>query len=388
MLAIERAGDSPIHARERASRRIVAQHAAARRRRQRGPQNGGCFAAFILMKFDTHGTSPMRDAAGAFPCLREIFLMFAPVVAAATLLLALGSPSTWNLRISIMRDRLIAESPLIRTYGVNPFDFVFRLDYLEGRIASTASLPAQSPQRTDIEQEAALELKLDGELLVNLCPVFGAVDGVDESFYNDDPRAPPDPVAFYVPKPDSHGKYGLVIVLHGRRQTETDVLSRSELRSLADQTHAILVAPFGIGGVLWGDLATREIYAITAEMEKGFAIDGRHVYLAGVDVGGSGVFHIVAAHPEMFRAAMSLGGGLAENDLFTLSHSYRNGNIYLVGQNDTYDVLSHGCVPVSYYPVDGSNTDFYQTQQQISQAWSDMFDGIVRNTNTRECSTF
>ena len=329
----------------------------------------------------------MREGAGAFPCAREISAMFAPVLAAATLI-ALGSPSSWNLRISIMCDRLIAESPLIRTYGVNPFDFVFRLDYLEGRIATDASLPEQSPERIDVEQEAALELKLDAELLVNLCPVFGAIAGTDESFYNDDPRAPPDPVAFYVPRPDAHGQYGLVIVLHGRRQTETAIVTRTALRDLANQTHAILVAPWGTGGALWGDQASAEVVAIATEMEKGFRIDSRHVYVVGVDLGGSGVFHIVARHPSMFRAALSLGGGLPADDLFAVSHSYRNGNIYLVGENDTYAVLSHGCVPVSYYPVAGTDAGFYQTGQQIAQAWDDMFDGVIRNDASRECTTF
>lgn len=329
----------------------------------------------------------MRGGAGAFPRQREISSMFAPVLAAATLI-ALGSPASLSLRISVMRDRLIAMSPVIRTYGVNPRDFVFRLDYLESRLTSAATLPYQSPQRTDVEREAALELKLDAELLVNLCPEFAAVEGTDESFYNSDPRAPPDPVAFYVPAPDAHGQYALVVLLHGRQQTETDVMSRATLRSLADSTHAILVAPWGIGGALWGTQAAGEIVAITTELERGFPIDHKRVYVAGVDTGGSGVFHVVEKYPGMFRAALSLGGALAEDDVFFASHSFRNGNLYLVGESNTYAVLSHGCVPVSYYPVADAKEGFYQTEQQIDQAWNDMFDGVVRNAGAQECTTF
>ncbi len=323
----------------------------------------------------------MRGGAGPFPCAREASYMFAPALAAATLL-ALGSPPL-DLRISITRDRLIAESPLIRTEGVNPYDFVFRLDYLQGQL--TAVPDAQ--RRADLEQQARLELKLDAELLANLCPIFAAVDGIDESFYNDDPRAPPDPVAFYIPKADGNRKYSIVVVLHGRQQTETDVVSRSVLRELADSTHAILVAPFGTGGALWSKESAGEIAAIVREMERAFPIDSTRVYLAGVGLGGDGVFRVASAHLQAFRAVMSLDGALEPEDAFAAITTLRSGNVYLVGQSVTYAVLARNCVPVSYYPVAGDTAGFYQTAAQLQQAWSDMFDGIVRNSNTRECSS-
>src|SRR5215472_6556208 len=164
--------------------------------------------------------------------------MLAPALAAATLL-ALGTPSL-DLRIADARERLIAESPWIRTEGVNPYDFVYRLDYLRGQLSAVTD----AERLADLEREAQLELKLDEELLVNLCPTFAAVDGLDESFYNDDPHEPPDPVAFYLPKANPKTKYALVVVLHGRQQTETDVVSRAILHDLADRSHAILVAPW------------------------------------------------------------------------------------------------------------------------------------------------
>jgi hypothetical protein len=323
----------------------------------------------------------MRGGAGPFPCVRERSRMFAPALAAATLL-ALGSPSL-DLRISITRDRLIAESSLISTYGVNPYDFVFRLDYLQGQL--TAVSDAQ--RHADLEQEASLELKLDAELLANLCPVFAAVEGIDESFYNDDPRAPPDPVAFYVPKIDTKRKYAIVVVLHGRQQTETDVVSRGVLRDLADRTHAILIAPFGTGGVLWSKASAAEIAAIVREMERAFAVDPTRVYLAGVGLGGDGVFRIASSRLQTFRAVLSLDGALEPNDAFSAITALHNGNVYLVGQSVTYAVLARNCVPVSYYPVDGDVAGFYQTAAQLQQAWADMFDGVIRNSNTRECTS-
>lgn len=323
----------------------------------------------------------MRGGAGAFPCAREPSDMFAPALAAATLL-ALGSPSL-DLRISIMRDRLVAESLLIRTEGLNPNDFVFRLDYLQGEL--TAVSDAQ--RRTDLDQQTRLELKLDAELLANLCPTFAAVDGIDESFYNDDPRAPPDPVAFYLPKADKNGKYSIVVVLHGRAQTETDVISHGVLRDLADRTHAILIAPWGTGNVLWGKESGGEIAAIVREMERAFPIDSTRVYLAGVGLGGDGVFRVASSHSQTFRAVLSLDGALEPNDAFAAITALRSRDVYLVGQSLTYAVLARNCVSVSYYPVDGGTSGFYQTAAQLQQAWSDMFDGVVRNSNTRECSS-
>jgi S-formylglutathione hydrolase FrmB len=310
--------------------------------------------------------------------------MFAPALAAVSLL-ALGSVESSDYRITVMRDRLIAESPMIRTLGVNPYDFVFRLDYLTGRLSAPGALDSTSPVRADLEQQTKLELKLDAELLVNLCPVFGVVSGLDESFYNDDPRAPPDPVAFYVPKPGPDRKYALVVVLHGRMQTETDVVSHAMLRDLADRNHAILVAPWGEGFALWGDLASSEVLAIVGQMMHAFPVDSRRVFVAGIGEGGSGAFHLAAHNPSRFDAMLSIGGELASADSFTAIHTLRNRNVYLIGGTVTNDLLSRACLPVSHYTAP-DRADMYQAGTEIAQAWNDMFDGVVRDASSRECT--
>jgi pimeloyl-ACP methyl ester carboxylesterase len=308
--------------------------------------------------------------------------MFAPALAAATLL-ALG---TADVRIPVMRDRLVASSPMIRALGVNPLDFVFRLDYLTGRLTSLGAGLGDPTVYADLEDEVRLELKLDAELLVNRCPVFSAIAGIDESWYNDDPALPPDPVAFYVPRPDRDGRYAIVVVLHGRSQTETDVLSHSALRALADRNHAILIAPWGVGGELWGRTAVGEILAIIAEMERGFHVDARRVYLAGLGLGGASGFRIVAEHPEVFDALLSVGGALPASDAFPALNLLRSRDVYLVGQTTTYNVLASACVPVSFYAAAGEAPGFYESGAQIEQAWNDMFGGVVRNTYASDCT--
>ena len=109
--------------------------------------------------------------------------------------------------------------------------------------------------------------------------------------------------------------------------------------------------------------------------------------MAGVGLGGDGVFRIASSRLQTFRAVLSLDGALEPNDAFAAITALHNGNGYLVGQSVTYSVLARNCVPVSYYPIDGDIAGFYQVAAQLQQAWSDMFDGVVRNSNTRECSS-
>jgi hypothetical protein len=99
------------------------------------------------------------------------------------------------------------------------------------------------------------------------------------------------------------------------------------------------------------------------------------------------VFRIATTHAQTFRAILSVDGALEADDAFAAITALRSGNVYLVGQSVTYSVLARNCVPVSYYPVDNEGAGFYQTAAQLRQAWGDMFDGIIRNSNTRECTS-
>lgn len=302
---------------------------------------------------------------------------------AAASLLAMGASDAQSY-IPVMREQLLVESAYIKAIGLNPRDFTFRLDYLLGRITAIDAR-ASDGERTDLQSQTKLELKLDAELLVNLCPVFAAIDGLDESFYNSDPKLPPDPVAFYVPKPDAHGRYALVVLLHGRAQTETDVVSRALFLRLADASHAIVVAPWGTGPTLWGDPAALETAHIVDEVERAFPVDRQRVFLVGLAGGGEGAFHVATRYPEQFRALLDIGGGLRPGDAYLTGIALHTRNLYLVNSTpDLYKILAAACMAASYYPTDGS--DFYKTSGDVERAWNDMFDGVVRNDNTRDCS--
>lgn len=322
--------------------------------------------------------------------------MLVPLLAAATLLSPQTTARSFGWGIAVMREHVVADSTYIRLVGVNPDDFIFRLDYLAGKVAHVdASTPLAV--RADLEQQTKLELKLDAELMLNLCPVFSAIGGLDESFYNDDPKVPPDPVSFYVPRPDAGGRYSVVILLHGKGQTETDIISHEIFQRLADASHAILIAPWGTGSALWGDPAASETIAILDEIERTLPVDRKRVYLAGFALGAAGAFHLAERYPSRFSALLAMDGGLLPEDAFGAAHTLRDRNVYIVGggkdpfvtpavESATYRTLALACIPVSEYIQPQAGGDLYQTQEQIERAWNDMFAGVVRDTNTRECS--
>ena len=177
------------------------------------------------------------------------------------------------------------------------------------------------------------------------------------------------------------------MLLHGRAQTETDVVSHELFRRLADRWHAILIAPWGTGGTLWGNPAAAEIAGILDELEHGVAIDQKRIYLAGISMGSSGAFHVASRYPSRFRAVLAIGGdGIFAADQFAIAHEFHERPAYVVGgRPELSAVLATSCVPVSEYAGVDERDDLYTTGDAIERAWDDMFDGTVRDANTRDC---
>jgi len=55
-------------------------------------------------------------------------------------------------------------------------------------------------------------------------------------------------------------------------------------------------------------------------------------------------------------------------------------------QTYLYNQLASNCVPLSFYIAPSAEHDLYETFPVVEKAWADMFAGIVRNENTRECT--
>lgn len=295
--------------------------------------------------------------------------------------------------VAAARAQLAAQSAALAARGIDASAFVDRLDALDERRAAVGSsgVPA-----ADVARQTALELALDAQVLSGAATPFPGAPGASTMLYVK-AGAAADPVAVYVPQPDAQGRYGLVTILHGGNETETDVISHEAFRKMADREHAILIAPWAGGSDEWDAPAQAEIAALQAAAKAAFSIEDRHVYLAGISKGGAGAFRVMASAVTSYAGLLSIMGEFPTGEAALLRNTLRDRRIYAVfgesdelvplqRQNELYASLALGCVPISLYIVKGARHDLYQVFPVVDKAWSDMFAGIIRNTNSLECT--
>lgn len=199
------------------------------------------------------------------------------------------------------------------------------------------------------------------------------------------------PVAVYVPAGYDRARPApLVVFLHGRLQTESQLLAKADFARLADATGSIVIAPYGRGYYDFGGSATTDIYDAVAAAKTAFAIDPRRQYLAGYSMGGFSIFEAGVVHPAMWAALMCISGGLLSNaDAAAAVRELHPVPLYaLTGKNDadiptTYTAQSAGYLqftgmPVSYYQQPDGTHRLESLTPILELAWSDMHHGVVR----------
>ncbi|MEP6741622.1 MAG: prolyl oligopeptidase family serine peptidase [bacterium] len=144
----------------------------------------------------------------------------------------------------------------------------------------------------------------------------------------------------FVPKNyDRHKKYPLVLYLHGGGGSGTDNLKQIEggngyLIDLftgpeTQKEHACFVvapqSPRQEGWIEYDSITpTRQlrlVFELIVELQKTYPIDGRSLYVAGQSMGGFGTFAMVAEHPHLFAAAVSVCGGGDETKANRFTHT-------------------------------------------------------------------
>jgi pimeloyl-ACP methyl ester carboxylesterase len=318
-------------------------------------------------------------------------ILLAPVLAAVT---SASAPQSPDSKIEAMAARFASGADYVRSQGVDPTIYFARLGYLARR---EANVPAKAPLqlRADLQTQQSLEFQLDDRLLSGRSLPLPEAGSAVVRLYADAGNAP-DPIGVYVPQPDANGKYALVVMLHGSQQTETDVLSRAVFRNLADTSHAILIAPYNGGDASWNDLQTSSLLTLIDKMRRLFPIDGRHVYLLGMSMGGASAFHVAAYHADRFAGVMTIVGSLDPADAAAARLALRDRPVYMVsGGRDpivtpaaealSYALLARGCVSVGQYVAPSAGHDLYAISGQLERAWNDMLAGVVRSSDTREC---
>jgi poly(hydroxyalkanoate) depolymerase family esterase len=119
----------------------------------------------------------------------------------------------------------------------------------------------------------------------------------------------------------------MVMVLHGCRQNNDDMINNTRLKDLAERDNFIVVYPFITSVALsdglrspncWGFFLDQHIhkgagevedlYQIALEVQSAFKIDPQHRYVTGLSSGGGMAVDLAVARSEYFAAAGSVEG--------------------------------------------------------------------------------
>lgn len=276
-----------------------------------------------------------------------------------------------------------ARAPL-EARGVDMAEYRFRLATLLSRIQSYD--PREIPENvwSDTQREVNLEIEADRELIHNSFNAMETVRGAGEVFVRSDDGSP-QPVGVYCPKRQT----SLVVFLHGRLQTETNIISKSWLHELAERTNAIVIAPYARGILDFTGPAPADVMSAVAAAQRAFHIDAAHTYLAGDSMGGAAVFKIGAAHSDHFSAYLVAIGAMNGSDREAVLAHIKTAKFYLVtGALDdvipavagkaTGAWLRRNGARVTYYEQAGAHHSLYEIVPGLGRAWHDMLDGTVR----------
>jgi len=284
------------------------------------------------------------------------------------------------------RDAYLAHiGPISRLTGRDvAFDYVVRLnDDIE-------ALSAAAPYATRI---ATLDDDVVAQYVANAPHPLGQIRGFGSTLIRASSDATLQPVVVYVPASyDPKHPAPLVIFLHGRLQTESQLLAKPDFARLAESTGSIVVAPYGRGYYDFHTDATTDIYDALAAAKTAFAIDPHRQYLAGYSMGGFSIFEVGVVHPADWAALLCVSGGLFDDDdAKAVVRELHPVPLYVVtGKNDadiptTYTTQSAGFLrfsgmPVSYYQQSDGTHRLETLSPILEAAWNDMHRGIVRES--------
>ena len=236
---------------------------------------------------------------------------------------------------------------------------------------------------------AALDASLVDQVIRKRRDALHGTIGLAERFIVSTVDGTWQPFTLYVPK-DLGPRAALVVLLHGRPQTESELLGGPYFRTLADATHTIIAAPWGRGHYDYYGVATDDVYQTASEVAAAFAIDPKRIYLAGYSMGGFSVFKVGPVHGGMWASAMCISGAILNSETSAVRSAWSKTPIYIVnGKLDDSIPPQYGLMTAEWLAGVGIPTGFYQApagthmvptlMTELAQAWSDMLAGVVRN---------
>lgn len=201
------------------------------------------------------------------------------------------------------------------------------------------------------------------------------------------------PFALYVPESAFNERTTtLVVLLHGRPQTESALLSAPYFRRLAEVSGTIIAAPWGRGIYDFAPPGDDEVYRVAREVAAAFHILPGHVYLAGYSMGRFSVFQVAPAHPEQWAAIMSIAGSLLGSRAAAFSQAFPRTRMYVITgtlddsiptqypQSTALYLASKG-IPTGLYVEPRGNHGVFTLMPSLTRAWNDMLAGRVGGVN-------
>ncbi len=266
-------------------------------------------------------------------------------------------------------------------------DVIVRLLDDEGYAREAAP---ENYERADWDETAANVLRLDLELadqtLAEAPLPLAEIRGLHETFIRV-ADGTLQPVAVFVPPTyDPSKRYSLVIALHGRPQSEAELLGQPFLRRLAAASATIVVAPWGRGNYDFAEPAASEVYDAVSAAEHAFSIDRHKIFLVGYSMGGFSVFSVAPLHADRWAGIMSISGAMANGTMRNFVARCRNVNLYIVnGAEDTSippsygeqtaEVLRGAGLAVGFYQEPHGKHELRTLTRSLLTAWRDMLAG-------------
>jgi predicted esterase len=245
---------------------------------------------------------------------------------------------------------------------------------------------------------SGLDLSLAQQLLDGSYRPMASIRGLGETLIRSSKDGTMQPVAVYVPTTYVPGhKAPLVVFLHGHPQSESSLISPSYVGELAERSGTVVVAPYGRGYYDFQG-SQSDVYDALAAAEQAFTVDPRKRYLAGYSMGGFSVFLVAPMKPNSWSGVMSIAGALLGSRAHEVTSMLSSTPFYiLTGARDeaiptqypaaTAVFLRNSGVPVTFYSDPNATHRLYSLRTILTQAWSDMENGIVRTPWTLTVTT-
>ncbi len=246
-----------------------------------------------------------------------------------------------------------------------------------------------APWTAFVREVAVLDLSLIHQLRTASPAPMRAIRGLGETLVRSSKDGTMQPVAVYVP-PDYHPgtRTPLIVFLHGRLQSESELMAPGYIQRLAARNGTIVIAPYGRGHYDFRGTVT-DVYDALAAAEQAFTVDPRRRYLVGYSMGAFSVFKVAPVHPNDWAAVMAIAGDLLAKDAPQVLARLRFTRFYvLTGSADTsvptrYPTLTaqylrQQRMAISFYSQPGGIHRLITLRPILDQAWRDMLAGIVR----------